>query len=125
MKILLDRYYELSKKNYKYDIPKSIKDAKQEFVDENDIVKSFYNETYEYSENKKDFIQLKDIYNEYKRYCLFKKIKSDKLKLFKNRILSITPNYKERYKYIDENNIEKYINSVFLYVKYRLLTSDV
>ena len=116
MKILLDRYYELSKKNYKYDIPKIIKEAKQEFVDENDIVKTFYNETYEYSENKKDFIQLKDMYDEYKRYCLFKKIKSDKLKLFKNRVIGITPNFKERYVYTDDNETN-YLRSVIISLK--------
>jgi P4 family phage/plasmid primase-like protien len=114
MKILLDRYQELAKKEYKYSVPKLIKEAKQEFVDENDSVKSFFNETYEYSENKKDFIQLKDMFNTYKMYCITNKLKPNNLKLFKNRILSITPNYKEQYEYIDENMKRINIRSVIV-----------
>jgi phage/plasmid-associated DNA primase len=124
MKILLDRYYELSKNEYKYSIPKMIRDAKQEFIDENDFVKTFYNETYEYSENKNDFIQLKDMYDEYKRFCIFRKTKADKLKLFKNRVLIMTPNYKEQHEYIDEFKERKNIRSVVLGIKLRIINLE-
>ncbi len=87
----------------------------------NDFVKTFYNETYEYSENKNDFIQLKDMYEEYKRFCIIRKTKADKLKLFKNRIITITPSYKERYVYKDDNDVKKDINSVILNTKLKII----
>jgi P4 family phage/plasmid primase-like protien len=117
MKILIERYEELSKKEFKYRIPKIVKESKQEFIDENDIVKTFFNEIYEYSENKKDFIQLKDMYDGYKIYCAMNKMKPNNLKLFKTRIILLTPNFKERYVYKDDNNNKKDITSVIINLK--------
>ena len=57
------------------------------------------------------------MYDEYKRFCIIRKTKADKLKLFKNRIITITPSYKERYVYKDDNDLKKDITCVVLHIK--------
>jgi len=68
MFILLNRWNNLSKVNFKYEKPLEVKDDKQEFIDDNDDVKQFLEYTIDIVENKEAIIKTKDLYDDYKSY---------------------------------------------------------
>ncbi len=111
MFLLLNRWRELSKVDFKYTKPEEVVGDKQEFIDDNDDIKQFFDDTYEITDNQDDFLKAKDMFDSYKEYFNDKsgfKCKMN-LKTFITRC-SKHVEHKERHKKagIDHRNI--YLN---------------
>lgn len=104
MYILLERRKELSTKDYKIDIPSCIKEDKEEFINDNDTIHQFIEECVDVTEEKTDYITLKDIISQYKEYLedndeKYKKVPKNVLI---NKLSRYLPEFKKRHTpYVD------------------------
>lgn len=122
---ILREYYQLYKNNnYNFKVPQSIKNRTQSYFEISDEFYNWFEERYEKSNDKKDYVLLNDIYEKYKcsdfysdstrnkRKKTFKSFKLDNFVengLFKNY-------FKERYNFREEDKV-KSIRNVLLYHK--------
>lgn len=118
MHILIKQWNKLAKINFKYKIPKNILEDKMEFLDDNDVVKSFIKETVELTENKKDYVTLKQLYENYQEFSKDTGSKKMKKKVFKQRCCKQLPEFKKKYKPL-VNGKKKELTNVFMNCKLR------
>lgn len=69
MSALLKLWREMSEINFKIKMPASMEHDKTEFIDDNNDIKQFIIETYEQTDDENQFVQFKDIKQEYKLFC--------------------------------------------------------
>lgn len=66
LKIVFDEYKNYAKNNYKFDIPQSIRDRTNEYLEMSCNILTWINDNYEKTDSKKDIIKLKDVYDRFK-----------------------------------------------------------
>lgn len=119
MWLLINNYVKLKETNFKFNMPQIIINDQSEFIDNNDDIKIFLNEYYETTDNNKEYISCKNLFEHYKTYCKQKgeqtKIRE---KVFKELVIEVYP-YKDVYRYTDENGEKRKKRSIFTNIKLR------
>lgn len=116
MNLLINQYIKLSKNNFKFNVPKSIIEDKYEFLDDNDLIKSFINDNIEITNNKNDFIKLKDIYSRYKELCKENGEEIKPKKIIKARLMK-SLSFVQRKQIGSKGNAKNY-KSIFINCKF-------
>lgn len=65
IRILLDEHKKYKKRNFIIDLPKSIKERTQNYLDLSYTIVKWFKETYEHTKDKKNIIKIKDLYNDF------------------------------------------------------------
>jgi P4 family phage/plasmid primase-like protien len=118
MYLLIDTYKKLQSTNFKYDIPKDIINDRDNFIDENNEVKSFLKACC-IKGNEKDYITLKNLYANYVMYSKKNCIEiTTNITDFKERVIN-----EEKYSFKDKfqprtNGKQICLRSVFTNIKF-------
>ena len=98
LKILFDAHKEYKQNNYKFDIPTSVKERTREYLESSCDILTWFNENYEKTNDEKDILKLKDVFNEFN----LSELRSNMTKLEKRRY-----NYKYMCDYFRQNPFMK------------------
>jgi P4 family phage/plasmid primase-like protien len=99
MNILIKRWQKLHNNDFKNDMPKTMLENRQEFIEDSDIVKTFLNDNVEQTDDKQNCILLSDLYEDFKQAMKEQgEGKCPTRKQFRNRCMKYLPNFKERKK---------------------------
>ncbi|AYV83774.1 MAG: DNA primase [Hyperionvirus sp.] len=92
--ILFEAYKEYQKRNYTFNIPKSVKDRTNMYLEQSSSMLGWINETYDKTDNVQDYVIIKDMYHSFIESEYYHNLsKSDKRKLnYKNFICEIEGN---------------------------------
>lgn len=103
---------------HSYSTPKCITEDKLEFLDDNNSAKMFMKDKIEITNNNTDYIQLKELIEDYKIWCESENIEVGKPKRseLKKKFCKLLPEYKEKYQ-PGKRGEQKCIRSVFLNCK--------
>jgi P4 family phage/plasmid primase-like protien len=100
MFILLERWKIISKnKNLDIHIPQCIKEDKEEFINDNDLIHTFIESNIEITDNKKDYLQVNRILEKYYDWVEQENEQTDKYTtgVFINRLMQYLPEFKKRH----------------------------
>jgi phage/plasmid-associated DNA primase len=112
MNMLINNYKKLHENNFQFDMPKDMIDDNNEFIDNNDEVKTYINSECIKTNSTEDYITSKDLFTSFLFYTRQNNIKTTiKEKDFKTRVSKEIP-FKERHRpYVDGKQLN--LRSVF------------
>lgn len=108
----------IKKKNRTYHIPFEIKQRNNEYLKSSDDLYNWLEDNYEHTDNKKDIIKLKDIYELYKRSDYFTNLNKIKKRQesYKNFIMKLETNmFLKKYITTDKSNVNILTNYKIIY----------
>jgi phage/plasmid-associated DNA primase len=118
MYMLVENYKKLKHTNFKYDIPKDMICDRDQFLDNNNEVKVFLKNEYEFTASEKDYISVKDLFSAFNMYGSKNHMKiTMKEKDFKTRVSEDVPFKACIQPYINGKQVK--IRSVFTNIKAR------
>jgi putative DNA primase/helicase len=123
MFILLERWRTISKnKNLDIDIPQCIKEDKQEFINDNDLVHTFVESNIEITDNKKDYLQVNCILERYYEWVEEENEQTDKYTtgVFINRLMQYLPEFKKRHMVYTEEGKRSEKRNSFINCKFSI-----
>jgi hypothetical protein len=101
IKILLEEHKKYKKRNFVIDLPKSIKERTQNYLDLSCTIVKWFKETYECTKDKKDVIKLKDLYSDFTEsqyfYTLTKQERQKYNKSYITNYVETNPFFKKYY----------------------------
>jgi phage/plasmid-associated DNA primase len=81
LKILFDKYKNYKDNDYKFNIPNSVKERSQLYLELSCNILGWFKDNYDKTENKKDIIKMKDLFNDFKESEYYSNLtKNDKRK---------------------------------------------
>jgi len=113
--LLLENYKNYNKRNKNLIIPDEIKKRTDEYLEKSFTIMSFFNESYKYSEDSKDYLKIEDIILSYRASEDYINLtKNEKRKLNKAYFINFfSTNYKFSKYYNERKNIKnKYVRNI-------------
>jgi len=101
IKILLEEHKKYKKNNFIIDLPNSIKERTQNYLDLSFTIVKWFKETYEHTKDKSDTIKIKDLYSDFTEsqyfYALTKHEKQKYNKSYFNNYIETNTFFKKYY----------------------------
>ena len=118
LKILFEQYQKYKNNNYKFNIPFSVKERSQLYLELSCNILGWFKDNYDRTEDKKDIIKMRDLFNDFKESEYYSNLtKNDKRKYnysFFDNYFSTNIFFKKYYLVSDGSN---YPNHISYYIK--------
>ena len=116
IRIVLDSYQGFRERGYKFDIPKEVQDRTKNYLEMSSQILPWIREHYEETKEEKDFVSLKDLFDEFKSSDDYHKLTKEQQRKYNKKYFieeastnpSLIRQYKDRYDfYVDGNRIHR------------------